>query len=183
SGNADALRSALRQRGVNGIVDVRLLPASVDAIALSAHIDLDFAAAELVFEAIRQPRAESRVLQPGTPAESLACAQRLPGEGDVVLLRQTVSVLTRLLHDSDQLDFIALAQQNDGRKIPLAVLGRSTAAPIREIPIAGSHLLLQWNRALFGAPLDNRMAVIIGCAGIIVLMLGLLLRRRTRLAQ
>src|SRR5699024_3467015 len=112
SGNADALRSALRQRGVSGIVDVRLLPASVDAIALSAHIDLDFAAAELVFEAIRQPRAESRVLQPGTPAESLAFAQRLPGEGDVVLLRQTVSVLTRLLHDSDQLDFIALAQQN-----------------------------------------------------------------------
>jgi phosphomannomutase/phosphoglucomutase len=33
------------------------------------------------------------------------------------------------------------------------------------------------------APIDNRAAIILGCSGVIVLMIGLLLRRRTRLAR
>ncbi|WP_376694209.1 phosphohexomutase domain-containing protein [Wenzhouxiangella sp. EGI_FJ10409] len=183
AGSGDALRAALRTRGVTSILDARLLPAEIDAVATSEEIDLGFAAIEVVLEAIRNDRAEIRVLEPGTPSESLAFAQRMPGEGDVLLLRLTVNVLTSLMHDHEALDFLALAQSDRRDRTVLTAVGRSAAARIREIPIADSSLLLQWSRATVSAPIDNRAAVIVGSSGIIVLMLGLLLRRRTRLAR
>lgn len=183
SGANDALRSALRERGVVSILDARILPANIDDIALAEDIDLDFAATELVVEAIRNERAEIRVLEPGTPAESLAFAQRIPGDSGVLLLRLTVSVVTSLLQDPQALDFVALAQRSNPGYTVLSATGRSAAAPIRSVPVTGSSLALQWSRAVVAAPLDNRTAIILGCSGIIALMAGLLLRRRTRLAR
>lgn len=183
SGMNPALREALAQRGVVNILDANVLPARIDEIAVGEDIELGLPATELVIEAIREERARIRVLEPGTPSESLAFAQRLPGEGGVLLLRLTVSVVTSLLEGSQMLDFVALAQRSDRGQTVLGVNGRAAAARIHEIPIAGSSLVLQWSRSVAGAPLDNRDAVILGSSGIIVLMLGLLLRRRTRLAR
>ena len=182
SGSRDTLHAALRARDVTSILDTRVLPGEIDAIALSEDVDLDFAATEVVLEAIRNDRAEIRVIEPGTPSESLAFAQRMPGEGGVLLLRLTVNVLTSLLQDHEALDFLALAQGGRESTV-LSTVGRSAAAPIREIPLEGSSLVLQWSRATVSAPIDNRAAVIIGSSGVIVLMIGLLLRRRTRLAR
>lgn len=183
SGSDDAVRSALRQREVVSILDARVLPASIDDIAVGEEIDLDFAATEMVIEAIRDGPSRIRVLQPGTPSESLAFAQKMPGDSGILLLRLTVSVVTSLLHNDDLLDFVTLAQRTDRGQTVLGVEGRSAAAPIREIPISGSSLVLQWSRAVFSAPLGNRSAIILACSGIIVLMIGMLLRRRTRLAR
>lgn len=183
SGSSEALRAALRQRGVVSILDARVLPGEIDAFAVSSDADLGFAASEMVIEAIRNQRAEIRVLQPGTPDESLAFAQTLPGDSGVLLLRLTVSVLTSLIEPVEALDFLALAQPGGGNHTLLSASGRSTTAPIRAISIADSALVLQWSRAVTQAPLANRNAVILGCSGVIVLMIGLLLRRRTRLAR
>jgi phosphomannomutase len=183
SGSSDRMRRALRDRDVVSILDARVLPASVDEVALGADTGLDFAATEMVLEAIRNERAEIRVLQPGTPGESLAFAQRLPGDSGVLLLRLTVNVLTTLLEEHELLDFMALAQRTGDGFAVLDAAGRSAAARIRTQPVAGSGLVLQWNRAVVAAPVGNRTAVIMACSGVIVLMFGLLLRRRTRLAQ
>ncbi|HSH26292.1 MAG TPA: hypothetical protein VK972_00750, partial [Wenzhouxiangella sp.] len=80
SRSSEALRAALRQRGVVSILDARVLPGQIDAFAISNDTDLEFAASEMVIEAIRNQRAEIRVLQPGTPDESLVFAQTLPGD-------------------------------------------------------------------------------------------------------
>lgn len=183
SHSGEALRAALRQRGVVSILDARVLPGEIDAFAVSNDTDLEFAASEMVIEAIRNQRAEIRVLQPGTPDENLAFAQTLPGDSGVLLLRLTVSVLTSLVEPVEVLDFLALAQPGGDKHTLLSASGRSTTAPIRAIPIDGSALVLQWSRAVTQAPLANRNAVILGCSGVIVLMIGLLLRRRTRLAR
>jgi hypothetical protein len=183
SGSADALRRALRERGTTGIIDVRVLPAQIDEIALNGDGNLDFAATESAIEAIRDSRAEIRVIQAGSADESLVFAQRLPGESGVLLLRLTTSVLTSLLESVDALDFVALAQDNGGNYAVLDATGRPAAARIRNLPIEGSRLVFQWSRAMVTAPVDNRTAVIVGSSGIIVLMIGLLLRRRTRLAR
>ncbi|RFF29808.1 hypothetical protein DZC52_10170 [Wenzhouxiangella sediminis] len=183
SASNDALRAALRDRGVVSILDARVLPGEIDAFAVNGDNGLDFAATEIVIEAIRNGRAEIRVLQPGTPSESLAFAQTLPGESGVLLLRLTVSVITSLIEPAESLDFMALAQRGNRNHTLLGATGGSTAARIREIPIAGSGLVLQWSRAVVQAPLTNRDAVILGSSGVIVLMIGLLLRRRTRLAR
>jgi len=183
SGSGDSVRSALRGRGVVNILDARILPASINDIAVDEDLDLGFTATEMVLEAIRNERAQMRALEPGTPAESLAFAQRLPGDSGVLLLRLTVSVATRLLEAPEALDFVALAQHERSGPTVLSAAGRSTAARIRSTPVAGSALTLQWSRAVTAAPLGNRAAIILGCVGIIVLMTGLLLRRRTRLAR
>jgi phosphomannomutase/phosphoglucomutase len=179
----DALRYALRERGVVNILDARVLPGEIDAFAVNGDNGLGFAATEVVIEAIRSGRAEIRVLEAGTPSESLAFAQTLPGNSGVLLLRLTVSVITSLLEPAESLDFLALAQRGSRNHTVLGASGGSTAARIREIPIAGSSLMLQWSRAVVQAPLANRDAVILGSSGVIVLMIGLLLRRRTRLAR
>lgn len=183
SGHADSLRRALRDRGVTGIIDVRLLPAQINAIALNGEDHLGIAATEVAIEAIRDDRAEIRVLHVGTAEENLAFAQRLPGEGGVLLLRLTTSVIISLLGANDQLDFVALAQDSGDGYAVLDAAGRAAAARIRNLPVEGSRLVLQWSRAVMLAPIDNRTAVILGSSGIIVLMVGLLLRRRTRLAH
>ncbi len=183
SRSSEALRAALRQRGVVSILDARVLPGEIDAFAISNDTNLDFAASEMVIEAIRNQRAEVRVLQPGTPDESLVFAQTLPGDSGVLLLRLTVSMLTSLVEPVEALDFLALAQPDGDKHTLLSASGRSTTAPIREISLDGSTLVLQWSRAVTHAPLANRNAVILGCSGVIVLMIGLLLRRRTRLAR
>ncbi|NEZ04270.1 hypothetical protein G4Y73_08950 [Wenzhouxiangella sp. XN201] len=182
SGSGDGLRAALRERGVVNLLQVRLLPADVDELAAGTDIARDRAARDMVIEAIENDRADIRVLQPGTPAESLVFAQRMPGDSGVLLLRLTVGVVGNLLHRDELLDFVALAQQGNPGSTVLDARGGG-AATTHSIPIEGSSLVLQWGRAGLGAPVNNRDAFIVGCAGVIVMMIGLLLRRRTRLAQ
>jgi hypothetical protein len=182
SGSGDGLRAALRERGVFNLLQVRLLPADVGELAAGTDIGRDRAARDIVIEAIENDRADIRVLQPGSPAESLVFAQRLPGDSGVLLLRLTVGVVGNLLRSDELLDFVALAQQGNPRSTVLDARGGG-AATIHSIPIEGSSLVLQWGRAGLGAPVDNRDAFIVGCAGVIVMMIGLLLRRRTRLAR
>lgn len=182
SGSGDGLRAALRERGVINLLQVRLLPADVDELSSGTDIGRDRAAREMVIEAIENDRADIRVLQPGTPVESLVFAQRMPGDSGVLLLRLTVSVVGNLLRGDEQLDFVALAQQGDWGSTVLDARGGG-AATIHSIPIDGSSLVLQWGRSGLSAPVNNRDAFIVGCAGVIVMMIGLLLRRRTRLAR
>lgn len=178
-----ALRQALRERGAANILDARILPARVDAIATSDDIDLDFATTEIVFDAIENESAAIRVLYAGQPDESLAFARRLPDGSGVVLLRVTVSVVTSLLQDPQQLDFLALAQDSGRNVTILHAVGRSTAAQIRKLPLEGSRLVLQYSRGVVSGPMETRSAVIFGSSGVILLMLGLLVRRRSRLAR
>ncbi|WP_376694693.1 hypothetical protein [Wenzhouxiangella sp. EGI_FJ10305] len=183
TGSNDRLRAALRERGVVSILDIRLLPADINEIAVGEYIGLDLGTTEMVIEAIRNERADIRVLQPGTPAENLVMAQRMPGDTGVLLLRLTVSVVTSLLRDDEMLDFVALAQQGNPGAIILDARGRSATGPIHPVSIADTSLVLQWTRGVMQAPLDNQAAVILGASGVIVLMIGLLIRRRTRLAR
>lgn len=183
SGEEYALRESLRDRGIVNILEIRILPARIDALASGADDGLSFDVTEFVIEAVRDGRAETRVLQPGTPAESLAFAERLPGNAGVLLLRLTVSALLQGIEAGESLDFVALAQRiGDGSTI-LTARGESTTGPIRNEPIEGSSLQLNWARAVVASPLDTRASVIIALSGLIAMMLGLLLRRRTRLAR
>lgn len=182
-GGNGALREALRERGAANILDARVLPARVDEIATSGELDLDFATTEFVIEAIENESAAIRVLHAGRPDESLAFARRLPDGSGVVLLRVTVSVVTSLLEDNERVEFLALAQDGGRESTVLDATGRSTAAQIRRVPLEGSQLVVQWGHGIMHGPMETRSAVILGSSGVIVLMLGLLLRRRTRLAR
>lgn len=178
-----SVRDTLQARGIVNVLEVNLLPSQVDTLALDEESGLGFAATEMAIEAIRGGRPEARILHPGSPNESLAFAQRMPGDAGILLLRLTTSVAARLLRPDETLDFVALAQRSGGDLTVLHAAGRPVNAPVREVPVDGTRLTLQWSRAVVQAPIDNRAAVIFGSCGIIVLMVGLLLRRRTRLAS
>jgi hypothetical protein len=180
SGSEDALREALRERGIVNILQARVLPGSIEGLA---DAGLDFEVTQFVIEAARNGRAETRVLQPGTPAESLALAERLPGDAGVLLLRLTVSVLLQEVRIDEALDFVALAQRVGDESTVLTATGRATVGTMRSEPVAGSSLVLQWNRAVIASPMDLRASVIIALTGLIVLLVGMLVRRRTRLAR
>ena len=60
---------------------------------------------------------------------------------------------------------------------------RAVAGSLRDEPVAGSSLVLQWNRNVIASPMNLRASVITALSGLIALMVGLLLRRRTRLAR
>lgn len=177
-----SVRDTLQARGIVNVLEVNLLPAHVDSLALDEDSGLGFAATEMAIEAIRGGRPEARILHPGSPNESLAFAQRMPGDAGVLLLRLTTSVVARLVRPDEALDFVALAQRSGGDLTVLHAAGRPVNAAVREVTVEGTRLNLQWSRAVVQAPMDNRAAVIFGSCGIIVLMVGLLLRRRTRLA-
>lgn len=180
SGREDALREALRDRGIVNILEARVLPDRIEALAESG---LDFELTQFVIEAARNGRAEARVLQPGTPGESLAMAERLPGDAGVLLLRLTVSVLLQDVTRGEALDFVALAQRVGEDATVLTATGEARLGAVRSEPVAGSSLLLQWNRGVITTPLDLRTSVITALSGLVAVLLGLLMRRRTRLAR
>lgn len=183
SDDVDELRRALVDGGLGNLVEVRVVAGATTDIALREHDRLDFAALETVLEASGRSAADVRVHDPGTAEETLAFAQALPGEEGVIFARTTVNMLTSALGASERLDYLALVQGEGSNRVVLREIGNRQGGGQRSLPIDGSHLELAWYKGIVSAGISGRDAFIILATGVIILMSGLLIRRRTPLAR
>lgn len=185
-GRSDALNQAVRSRGVVGILDLRAFPMAVEDIELGQYPEPDFAVIEMLLEARRNGVATSQVHYAGSGNESLALAQRIEIDEQpvgVLFLRIPTSVVTSVLNETGVLDYVALVQGRGGQQAVLKSLGVVARDGARYTSIDGSRLELQWARNTMTGPMGGQGAIIIGSFGIILLMGGLLLRQRTRVAD
>jgi phosphomannomutase/phosphoglucomutase len=183
SEDIEALRQALVDGGFGNLVEVRVVPGATTDIALRERDDLDFAALETVLEASGQGAADVRVHDPGTAEETLAFAQALPGDEGVIFARTTVNMMTSALQASERLDYLALVQGEGSGRVILRAIGSRQGGGQRSLPIDGSRLELAWYKGVVSAGISGRDAFIILATGVIILMGGLLIRRRTPLAR
>lgn len=181
--HAPRLRTLLREASIDNILTLQLVPMPLDRVLDNDELERDYAMIESIVAAARRGAAEVRVHYPASARESLAFAQRLPEQDGVIFLRLTVSTISSLLKADERLDYVALMAAADGHRLALATLGQAGEYRLGRIPVPESELMLEWGRAVTASPLDLRTAVIVGSSGLLVLMLGLLVRRRTRLAS
>ncbi len=182
--SGDALLQAVRARGVANVLELRAFPPAVEEIEPGQYPNPDFPVIEMLLEARRTGSAPIQVQYPGTANENLAFAQGIgtPGEADGVLfLRVPVSVVTALLNDQGPLDYVALVQDTGAAPAVLRSLGSPGGRP-QTTEISGSRLVLQWSRSAMVDPMRGSDAVIVAAIGILLLMGGILIRQRTRVA-
>jgi len=184
-GRSDALETAVRSRGITNIIDLRAFPAAIEDIPLGVYPEPDFTVIEMLLEARRGGRATIQVHYPGTGNENLAFAQAISDDNQaagILFLRVPVSLVTSLLQGSASLDSVALVQGSESQSVTLKSLGAS-AQGTEFTEVSGSRLRLRWSRKTIVGPFSTRVAIIIGSVGIILMMGGLLVRRRTGIAD
>ncbi len=182
-GVSENLGRAIRGRGVPNIIDLRAFPLAIEEIELGDYPEPDFTVIEMLLEARRSNQATIQVHYAGTANENLAFAEAIKQQDvpiGVLFLRIPISAVTSLLNDAGPLDHIALVQGHGGQARVLKALGSGTRSGLHSINIQGSHLSLQWSRSIMVGPVGGRGAVILGSVGVILLMGGLWLRRRSR---
>jgi phosphomannomutase / phosphoglucomutase len=180
-GSSDALIRAVRERGVTNILDLRAFPLTIEDIQFGEYPEPDFSVVEMLLEARRDGQATIQVHYPGTSNENLAFAQRIQDGNEpvgVLFMRLPLSALTSLLTDAGELSYLALVQGRGDRATVLRALGSSAGDRNHQSPIQGSRLALQWSRSTMVSPLGGKGTIILGAVGLILLMLGLVLRRR-----
>ncbi|MGY6587668.1 MAG: phosphomannomutase/phosphoglucomutase [Wenzhouxiangella sp.] len=181
-GSRDDLHSAFRRRGVASMIDLRAFDLAIEDIQPGLFPEPDFAAIEMMIVARRDGRAPIQVHFPGTANENIAFAQRLEREGQavgVLLLRVPVSAVTSLVSDLGPLNYLAIVQGRGEQASPLRTLGSRTGGQLNRIAIPNSLLAVEWSRATVGGPVAGRTAVIIGAGGLLLLLLGIVVRSRT----
>ncbi|AKS40510.1 phosphomannomutase/phosphoglucomutase [Wenzhouxiangella marina] len=179
-GRSERLDQAVRARGVQNLIDLRVFPSAVEEIPLGEYPEPDFSVIEMLIEARRSGRATVQVHYAGTSNENLAFAQAIeqgnPASG-IMFMRVPVSMATSRLQAAAELDSIALIQGSGDQAAVLKAIGQAPEQ-VQLTPVEGSRLSLRWSRRTIVGPLSNRAAIILGASGIILLMSGLLVRRR-----
>jgi len=184
SGSA-ALTEAVRARGIGSIIDLRVFPAELEEVPLGEYPEPDFTVVEMLLEARRDGSASTRVHYPGSGDENLAFAHAI-NNGErrvgVLMLRAPVSLVTSVLQPHPAVDQMLLVQSQGGRTAVLKSVG-GLGATLQSMPLPRSQLELRWGRRTLFGFLGAREAVIVGASGLLLLMIGLLVRRRTRVHQ
>jgi len=177
---SDALEAAVQRRGVANIIDLKVFPAEVESIQLGDYPEPDFTVIEMLLQARAEGQAPIQVHYPNQAIENLALAQAVEvdsGVEGIIFLRVPVSMVSSLLEVSRYIDYIGLVQGRDQQAYTLRNLGDKTG-PVDVTPIPGSRLSLHWTRRTFASAFSKQAAVIILSIGIILLMVGLLIRQR-----
>ncbi|MGY6629473.1 MAG: hypothetical protein ACXIUL_00560 [Wenzhouxiangella sp.] len=180
-GSRDELHTAFRRRGVASMIDLRAFDLAIEDIQPGLFPEPDFAAIEMMITARRDGRAPIQVHYPGTANENIAFAQRLEQEGaavGVLLLRVPVSAVTSLVNDLGPLNYLAIVQGRDEQASALRTLGSRPGGQLNRIAIPNSLLTLEWSRATVGGPVAGQTAIIIGAGGLLLMLLGIVVRSR-----
>jgi phosphomannomutase/phosphoglucomutase len=175
-----ALEAAVQSRGVANIIDLRVFPAAIENIPLGEYPAPDFTVIEMLIEARRNGRAPMQIHYPGSVNENLALAQAVQvdsGVEGILFMRVPVSMASSLLQISGLLDFVALVQGEGENAYVLRSIG-PTRGDAEVTPIAGSRFSLNWSRRSFASSVSKQSAVIVLSIGVILLMVGLLIRQR-----
>jgi phosphomannomutase/phosphoglucomutase len=182
----DQLAQAVRARGVPNILDLKAFPATIEEIELGDYPEPDFTVIEMLLEARRDGQATPQVHYPGTANENLAFAQAIRDDGGfigVLFLRTPVSTVTSLLRDPGAMDYAALVQGRGDNSSVLKSLGVAPSGELRSTPIPDSQLALIWSRSTLVGPLGSQGAPIVGVVGLVLLVIGLLIRRQSQVAR
>ena len=177
---SDALEAAVQRRGVPNIIDLKVFPNEVESIELGEYPEPDFTVIEMLREARAEGQAPIQVHYPGQSIENLALAQAVEmdaGVEGIIFLRVPVSMASSLLTVPSFIDSVAIVQGQGPQSYTIRSFGQLTE-PMEVSPIPGSQLSLRWTRATFASSFSKRTAVIILSIGIILLMVGILVRQR-----
>ncbi|MEN1726993.1 MAG: hypothetical protein AAGJ52_01010 [Pseudomonadota bacterium] len=177
---SDAMDAAVQRRGVPNIIDLRIFPASVEGIPLGEYPEPDFTVIEMLIEARSQGRAPIQVHYPGQATENLALAQAVEvdaGVEGILFMRVPVSMASSLLSISPYLDSVSMVQQTGSESYSLRSFGQPRGG-VESSPIVGSKLTLDWTRRTFASSFSKQSAVIVLAIGVIMLAVGLLIRKR-----
>ncbi len=180
SRRSEALEAAVQSRGVPNIIDLRIFPAAVEEITLGEYPEPDFTVIEMLLEARASGQAPIQVHYPGQSNENLALAQAVEvnaGVEGILFLRVPVSMVSSLLGVSSYLDSVSIVQGSGAEPYVLRGYGQARGN-VERTPISGSRLSLNWTRRTFASSFSKQSAVIILSIGLILLMVGLLVRKR-----
>jgi phosphomannomutase/phosphoglucomutase len=178
--DSQALEAAVQRRGVTNIIDLKVFPNEVELIELGRYPEPDFTVIEMLLQAIADGQAPIQVHYPGQAIENLALAQAVEvdaGVEGVIFLRVPVSMASSLLAVSSSLDAIAMVSGRGEQLHTLRSFGQ-VGGPVEVTPIPGSNLSLHWTHRTFASGFSKRSAIIILSIGVILLMVGLLVRQR-----
>ncbi len=139
---------------------------------------LDAELIALLLEVVDRGLSVVRVDRAGTPRESLAMAVLLTREEGLMLMQLPVSVLTSPLRRESGIDHLMLIQSHQGQRQVLWAQGATQLPQYSQVAINDTELVLEWHRSAMVLPLSDQGAIILASTGLIVLCLGLLMRRR-----
>lgn len=179
----DRLVALLRAQGVSNVLNAVLARGALEDIDLSIFPGSGFAALEMLLQARTEGRAPAQVHFAGTPDEYLALAENLQPDterGSVVLLSFPLGVITNRIELPATLSGIALVQKGGGESAVVERIGLIDEGGAGEIPVAGSMLALRWHKQVLIGPMSTlQLGGVVG-VGLLSIVLGVLLLRRTR---
>ncbi|MFN2332970.1 MAG: hypothetical protein ABR550_00905 [Wenzhouxiangellaceae bacterium] len=178
------LIKALREQKVGNVLNVVVAEGNVEELDFDAFPGGGFAALQMMLQADRDGSAPAQVHFAGTPDEYLALAERLQpdvvGASPVVLLSLPVSVLVNQIRRPDSIDSMSLVQQTDGAQIVIEEFGRGVLPGSSSIDVRGTMFRLDWHRTTVIGPMSSMQLAGIVLAGLLTILLGVLMIRRTR---
>jgi len=183
TGARDEMISALREQGVGNVLNIVVGRRAVEEVDLSAFPGSGFAALEMMLKARAEGSVPAQVHFAGTPDEYLAVAGRLDPDDSasaVVLVTFPVSVLENRVSLPDSVQAMRLVQAGNGSEIILDEFGAGFGSANETLPIEGSLFRLSWHRSSVIGPMSTLQLAGVTGIGMLIVVLGLLIMRRSR---
>lgn len=175
-----AVRAALREAGVRGIMDVRVFPPRAEDIELGNYPEPDFGVVEMLIEARRQDTARARIHYPSSSNENLAFAEAIPdADGDEIVgmlfVRLEPDRLLRQLADPGGSGWLRLVQDDN---VLVERAQRPVPADDRfRLVVPGSELVIEWGVLPPKGPLTLFQSLGIALLGVALLGAAVVLPR------
>ena len=210
SADQDDFLALLSANGVRNVLNVVVAPEPVEATDLSRLPGSGFAALDMLVTARDQGMAPAQVHFAGTPDEYVAFSQRIerpvsqPADAEsedaqgevadetvetqqstpvaVVFIGLPVSAVANQVQLPEDVDGVELIQTGSEQSFRLRALGRSVPSTAPAVIVPGSLFELQWYRATMIGPLSWIQLTAFIAVGILLIILGVLLLRRNRIA-